>query len=50
MGKIRKEVKLSKEVVEAIQKKADLESRSWKQYVEMYLELLSKDRVIKLKD
>lgn len=49
MGKIRKEVSLEIEVVEAIQKKADAEKRSWKQYVEILIERASKDKIIQIK-
>lgn len=49
MDKIRKEVHLDKEVVSAIQKKADLDNRSWKQYVEILLDKVSKDKIIQMK-
>lgn len=49
MQKIRKEVHLTKEVVEAVQKKADAENRSWKQWVEILIEKASKDKIIQIK-
>lgn len=49
MDKIRKEVHLTKDVVNAIQKKADSEKRSFKQYAEMMLEAIANDKVVILK-
>lgn len=49
MSKVRKEVHLTPEIVSSIQKKAESDKRSFKLYLEIFIEALANDKVIIVK-